>query len=90
MPQIESNIGVSLEVTPSARADALIHIEHLSLSRSDMKIQDDWLDRAEEALRKLRPQVEAALLDYAEAELKVVRADPSSPQKWKVLKARIL
>ena len=44
-------------------------------------IHVDVLNRVEEWLRKLRPQVEAALIDNAEAELKMVRADPASPEK---------
>jgi hypothetical protein len=52
-------------------------------------MQIEWIDRVEEALRKLRPQVEAALIDNAEAELKVVRADPASSQGLNRLKISI-
>src|ERR1700737_2542827 len=64
-------------------------IEFSAGIRADGTMQIEWLDQVEEALRKLRPQVEAALLGYAEAELKVVRADPASPQKRNALKTRI-
>jgi hypothetical protein len=57
--------------------------------RADVPIQIEWLDRAEEALRKLRPQVEAILIDNAEAELRVVRVDPASSQAWNSLKISI-
>ena len=53
-------------------------------------IHVDALNRVEEALRKLRPQVEAALIDNAEAELKVVRADPASLQKQNALKTAVV
>jgi hypothetical protein len=43
-------------------------------------------NQVEEALRKLRPQVQAALLDDAEAALKVVRDDPTSLEKQHGLK----
>jgi hypothetical protein len=48
------------------------------------------LNNVEEALRKLRPQVQAALLDNAEAELKVVRAEPTSPEKLHRLRVALL
>jgi hypothetical protein len=66
---------VELSVTTPVNIEASARLSGVGM------IHVDTLDRVEEALRKLRPQVEAALIDNAEAELKVVRADPASPQK---------
>jgi hypothetical protein len=90
MPNVSSG-GMSMggDIGGAVQVDVPIQNEHLSLSRSDITIQNDWLDRAEEALRKLRPQVEAALIDHAEAELKVVRVDPASSEGWNRLKMSI-
>jgi hypothetical protein len=65
----------------------LIEIGAAFSGAGEMQIR--WLDAVEEALRKLRPQVEAALIDNAEAELKVVRVDPAAPQAWNRLKMSI-
>jgi hypothetical protein len=44
-------------------------------------LTSEAFNQVEEALRKLRPQVQAALIDNAEAALKVVRDDPTSSPK---------
>jgi len=83
MPEKRQERGdreVELSVTTPVHIDASATLSGVGM------IHVDTLDRVEEALRKLRPQVEAALIDNAQAELKVVRADPASPQKQHALK----
>src|SRR5207248_4601908 len=76
---VSCGVYIGMEFTRTVQSSSPTPSEHnTTVLRDNGPIPVEVLNRVEEILRRLKPQVEAALIEDAEAELRVVRVDPSS------------